>query len=309
MATTEIAVRPLARDRCANCAPRTAPTSPSPSRSPPSRWSASSAPRSTTATPTRSRPRCRPPPNSTALMLSKDAATLTTGADPDQGQRLLQGAVHPPRSDRPERVRDLHHQRTARRSIVNATSNVKTDFMGLMGISTLKVAVNSQVGWGNTKLRVALALDTTGSMATDGKMAALKTATKSLLDDAQDRRHQQRRRLRLDHPVQQGRQRRQEQLQRELDRLGRLGRRQRRRRQHDDLHQEDRQERQVQEEVHDLDAPGCRTTTTPGTAASPTATQDYDVKNTTPTPDQQHRHAVPGRAVRRLPGQDHAADL
>ena len=36
--------------------------------------------------------------------------------------------------------------------------------------------------WGNTKLRVALALDTTGSMADDGKMDALKTATKSLLD-------------------------------------------------------------------------------------------------------------------------------
>jgi uncharacterized protein YegL len=37
------------------------------------------------------------------------------------------------------------------------------------------------VKWGNTKMRVALALDTTGSMNDDGKMAALKTATKSLL--------------------------------------------------------------------------------------------------------------------------------
>ena len=46
----------------------------------------------------------------------------------------------------------------------------------------MKVGVESQVKWGNTRLRVALALDTTGSMADDGKIDALKTATKSLLD-------------------------------------------------------------------------------------------------------------------------------
>jgi hypothetical protein len=49
----------------------------------------------------------------------------------------------------------------------------------------MKVAVDSQVKWGNTKLRVALVLDTTGSMAEDGKMDALKTATKSLLTQLQ----------------------------------------------------------------------------------------------------------------------------
>jgi hypothetical protein len=46
----------------------------------------------------------------------------------------------------------------------------------------MKVGVQSFVNWGNTKLRVALVLDTTGSMSDDGKIAALKTATKSLLD-------------------------------------------------------------------------------------------------------------------------------
>src|SRR5204862_7439915 len=51
----------------------------------------------------------------------------------------------------------------------------------LMGISQMKVAVDAQVRWGNTKMRVALALDTTGSMAEDGKMDALKVAVKSLL--------------------------------------------------------------------------------------------------------------------------------
>lgn len=64
---------------------------------------------------------------------------------------------------------------------MTTSSNVKTNFMGMMGFSTLRVAVDSQVKWGNTKMRVALALDTTGSMVSDGKMDALKIATKSLL--------------------------------------------------------------------------------------------------------------------------------
>ena len=122
--------------------------------------------------------------------------------------------------------------------IVTASSNVKANFMGLMGVSTMKVGVDSQVKWGNTKMRVALVLDTTGSMADDGKMTALKTATKSLLTQLKTAAANERRRLRVDHSVQQGRQRRHEQLQRDLDRLDRLGRRQRRRRQHtSDLHQ------------------------------------------------------------------------
>ena len=53
--------------------------------------------------------------------------------------------------------------------------------MGLMGFSSLKVGVDSQVKWGSARMRVALVLDTTGSMADDGKMDALKTATKNLL--------------------------------------------------------------------------------------------------------------------------------
>ena len=36
--------------------------------------------------------------------------------------------------------------------------------------------------WGNVRMRVALVLDVTGSMADDGKMTALKPAAKSLID-------------------------------------------------------------------------------------------------------------------------------
>jgi Mg-chelatase subunit ChlD len=65
--------------------------------------------------------------------------------------------------------------------VVTASATVKSDFMKLMGFPTMNVGVDSQVKWGTTRLRIALGLDTTGSMNDDGKIAALKTATKNLL--------------------------------------------------------------------------------------------------------------------------------
>jgi hypothetical protein len=59
---------------------------------------------------------------------------------------------------------------------------VDTTFTRIMGVTSLNVGTTSTIKWGNQRLRVALALDTTGSMASAGKIDALKTATKNLLD-------------------------------------------------------------------------------------------------------------------------------
>jgi Flp pilus assembly protein TadG len=120
--------------------------------------------------------------DSTALMVSKDAATITNAALQTKANDYFKALF-----TRPEAtglvVTATYNANTGSGSqvIVNASSNVKANFMGMMGVSQMRVAVDSQVKWGNTKMRVALALDTTGSMADDGKMDALKTATKSLL--------------------------------------------------------------------------------------------------------------------------------
>ena len=53
--------------------------------------------------------------------------------------------------------------------------------MGLLGYKQLNINASSTTAWGSTRLRVALALDNTGSMADSGKMTALKSATKTLL--------------------------------------------------------------------------------------------------------------------------------
>jgi Flp pilus assembly protein TadG len=68
---------------------------------------------------------------------------------------------------------------------VDATGDMTTDFMKLLGISKMNIGNSSTVKWGQTKLRVALALDNTGSMNDSGKIGALKTATKGLLTQLQ----------------------------------------------------------------------------------------------------------------------------
>ncbi len=46
----------------------------------------------------------------------------------------------------------------------------------------IPICAESVTTWGNTRLRVALALDNTGSMASSGKMDALKKAAKGRID-------------------------------------------------------------------------------------------------------------------------------
>ncbi len=119
--------------------------------------------------------------DSTALMLAKNAATLTSGDLQTKANDYFKAMFT--RTDATNLLVNVTYTTTGgSQVVVNATSDVKTNFMNLMGFSSLKVAVDSQVKWGNTKLRIALVLDTTGSMSSAGKITALKTATKGLLD-------------------------------------------------------------------------------------------------------------------------------
>jgi Flp pilus assembly protein TadG len=118
--------------------------------------------------------------DSTALMLAKNAANWSSSELQTKGNEYFKALFH-----RPEatglKVNINYTTNSGSQITVAATADVKTDFMQLMGLPKLNVGVESQAKWGNTKMRVALALDTTGSMAWDGKMDALKTATKNLL--------------------------------------------------------------------------------------------------------------------------------
>lgn len=69
---------------------------------------------------------------------------------------------------------------------VTGAAKVPMDFLPLIGISKLPITATSTTIWGESRLRVALVLDNTGSMADAGKIGALKTATHNLLTQLQN---------------------------------------------------------------------------------------------------------------------------
>jgi hypothetical protein len=67
--------------------------------------------------------------------------------------------------------------------VLTGTATLPTTFLNLppFKMSSLNLSASSTIAWGQGRLRVALVLDNTGSMADSGKMSALQTATKNLL--------------------------------------------------------------------------------------------------------------------------------
>ena len=66
--------------------------------------------------------------------------------------------------------------------LVTGSATVTTDFLRVAGYPQINFGTTSTSAWGLTKLRVAMALDNTGSMADAGKIGALQTASKNLID-------------------------------------------------------------------------------------------------------------------------------
>ncbi|MBS0534145.1 MAG: pilus assembly protein [Proteobacteria bacterium] len=118
--------------------------------------------------------------DSTALMLARDAADLNSS---DLNTRALN--YFKAMFDRPEAknvtVSATYTTTGGSKVLVNGSAAVPTTFVGIMGYNNITVSGSSTTAWGTTRLRVALVLDNTGSMADAGKMTALKSATKDLL--------------------------------------------------------------------------------------------------------------------------------
>jgi Flp pilus assembly protein TadG len=116
----------------------------------------------------------------TALMLSKQAASLNQTDLQPKADAYFKSLFNRPEATGVT-VSANYTTEGGSKVVIAATATVKADFMGLMGVKQVTLGAQSIAKWGNTRLRVALALDTTGSMWDDGKMEALKPATKSLL--------------------------------------------------------------------------------------------------------------------------------
>jgi len=118
--------------------------------------------------------------DATALMLSKDIATIASNQLNTKATSIFTGLYSHPEVTN-VLVTPTYTSTGTTQLVISATGMVKSSFVSLIGISQVTIGASSTVKWGNSRLRVALVLDNTGSMDDDGKIGALKTATKNLL--------------------------------------------------------------------------------------------------------------------------------
>lgn len=124
--------------------------------------------------------------DSTALMLSKDAATLDNAQLNAKAKGYFEAMYkHPEASGVTVNATYAASASGGQTVELTGAGTMSTDFMNIMGIPQISFGSKSTATWGTGRLRVALALDTTGSMAQDRKMDALKPAAKKLLTDLQ----------------------------------------------------------------------------------------------------------------------------
>jgi Flp pilus assembly protein TadG len=123
--------------------------------------------------------------DATALMLSKTAANLTQAQLNTNATNYFKALFN--RTDVNNIViTPTYTTSGAYQIVLTATGSVPTTFTKVLGMSSVNINVSSTVKWGNARLRVALVLDNTGSMAQNNKLTALKTATNNLLTQLQN---------------------------------------------------------------------------------------------------------------------------
>ncbi|MCK1288331.1 TadE/TadG family protein [Bradyrhizobium sp. 44] len=124
--------------------------------------------------------------DSTSLMVSKDlsSGTITTSQISIKAQAYFNALFTATNALPSVSIAATYTASTSMGSTiqVTGTGTYTTTFMKVAGFPTLDVGANSTSAWGLVRMRVALVLDNTGSMADDGKMAAMQTAAKSLVD-------------------------------------------------------------------------------------------------------------------------------
>jgi Flp pilus assembly protein TadG len=123
--------------------------------------------------------------DSTALMVAKDLTdgTITTSQITAKSEAYFK-ALYTNNDAKDVTVTATYTANAGNGStlLVNGAGKVNADFMKVAGYPTINFNTSSTSAWGNVRMRVAMALDVTGSMAWDGKMPAMQTAAKSLVD-------------------------------------------------------------------------------------------------------------------------------
>jgi Mg-chelatase subunit ChlD len=124
--------------------------------------------------------------DSTALMLSRDADKLDPAQLKQRAQDYFLGQFTRPEAQNVQVDSTLTSPQQGSFTLhVSASATMNTTVARVLGQTQINVAANADVAWGIKKLELALVLDNTGSMASSGKLAALKTASHNLLNTLQ----------------------------------------------------------------------------------------------------------------------------
>lgn len=123
--------------------------------------------------------------DSTALMLARDAPNLSNTELNSKALTYFTALFNRPEAKNIT-INASYTTTSGSKIVVDGSATVPTTFLGVIGYDNVDIGGSSTAAWGSSRLRVALALDNTGSMASDGKMTALKAATKSLLTQIKD---------------------------------------------------------------------------------------------------------------------------
>jgi Flp pilus assembly protein TadG len=120
--------------------------------------------------------------DATALMLSKDAQNLNDSQLGQKANSYFFALFSRPEATNIQVTPQLSSPQQGSFNLsVSGSADLNTMFWRLMGQEQVHITATGEVVWGIKKLNLALALDNTGSMASSGKMAALKEAAHNLL--------------------------------------------------------------------------------------------------------------------------------
>jgi len=118
--------------------------------------------------------------DATALMLAKEAAGLTAGELQTRGSSYFLAQFARPEVKNAQVTVLANTDSTT--LTLNGSALMDTAVAQIIGVKTITISGTATATWGaRSRLRVALALDNTGSMSQSGKMPALQTAAKNLI--------------------------------------------------------------------------------------------------------------------------------
>lgn len=124
--------------------------------------------------------------DSAALMVSKDLGANPSMSTADISAKAINyfNALYTNGASSPITISASYATNTKDGSTVTVTGSgtVATDFMKMVGFPQMSINGASTTTWGSTRMRVAIALDVTGSMNSSGKLKAMKDAAKTLID-------------------------------------------------------------------------------------------------------------------------------